>query len=619
MASFVCGDDTGLFKVVNAETGEVEQTLGSQGPEQGITVLEWTSDEHEQLIVGRITGEVEVYDYKEEVVMVSAGATGAADADGGKGKNKNNSAAAGRGWTVDSDDEHQEDDMLEPASDEEEEEKVESDDELSEEQDEDQEASASRRKTPNAGVKKAAENAGAAATDAKHKQPNKLAKRKVGRFDVEPVFRVKLSLIRNKRDPTKNEKLVFACRLGGDGDGAADDRVKLQGRLLVLSSLGNGWILDTDKTQDAAVAGRGALDVLQQQGEQPALLKSSFVLPGNFIDPNDKKWQTSIKPRPCLKMAHYRHFEVAAGDVVDAGGAPAAGGAKPAAQHQLAYCGIENDLRIVDLATNKELWKAKNLPNDKLDLKVPIVYTRLHWAPKVLGCSTAIVAFTMDARVRIFDTKRQPRALFDFPIVYKRERSSGYSGCANNSLENSRPVTSSFLSGSSSLVKEIPKIGSLAHREYIHKKGLIRYLGACTPYGAAIRGLCQLADSKQVVAVGLGRFAVVQRGLEGSGTRRICDRRVYLKQKLNCLLPMPSVVPDADDAGAGRGDEVEEVGDLSEDSADEDEEENSNEEEISDIASELSYGSYVQEFDDDSEEESEAPPARKKRKTNKRK
>ena len=129
-------------------------------------------------------------------------------------------------------------------------------------------------------------------------------------------------------------------------------------------------------------------------------------------------------------------------------------------------------------------------------------------------------------------------------------------------------------------MKEIPKIGSVAHLEYIHKKGLIRYLGACTPYGAAIRGLCQLADSKQVVAVGLGRFAVVQRGLEGSGTRRICDRRVYLKQKLNCLLPMPSVVPDADDAGAaGRGDEVEEVGDLSEDSADGEAEEEENDEE----------------------------------------
>ncbi|CAD7947639.1 unnamed protein product [Amoebophrya sp. A120] len=328
--------------------------------------------------------------------------------------------------------------------------------------------------------------------------------------------------------------------------------------------------------------------------------------------------------------------------------------------------GVDNDVRVFDVRERKLVWKAKNLPNDKLDLQVPIRYSRIHWATEALDCDTALVCCTMDGKIRIFDMKaKQPRALFDLPVVYKRERSIGHAGAAG---KEERPITASvltdngilavgdtvgnldifdltktkpYLTGTpdsllfqNKMVKDIPKIASIAHHEYVWKGQIIKYLGACAPEGSAIRSLCFIPQTKQLASVGLGRFATVHKALE-SDKRREQDKKTYMKQKLTAVVALPPVdlskvkvegeeaetqktdnskarstpasssknttattVADADELASDAEEEEEEEGMLSDD----------------DIVSELSYGSYVQEFDDDDESSEEvAPPPKKKR------
>ena len=40
-------------------------------------------------------------------------------------------------------------------------------------------------------------------------------------------------------------------------------------------------------------------------------------------------------------------------------------------QIQILYGGIDNDVKIYDIQKRELIWKAKNLQNDKLDLKIP--------------------------------------------------------------------------------------------------------------------------------------------------------------------------------------------------------------------------------------------------------
>ncbi|CAD7947649.1 unnamed protein product [Amoebophrya sp. A120] len=687
-------DDLGLLKTISTteiKKKEIQQVFGETrkgNKNQGISVLEWLPG-HKGVVVGRTSGVVEVFKYLPPVVVakkksyrqvVKSSIDGRSSVASSKTKQGAPSSSS-KNASSSTSKRPAKADVVEMASDDEDDSEDEEgettlkNDKFSEDEEQSDE-------------KKPAKNSEDSTNKPKEEEPQ-------GKFVTTPVFSFDLKLALHPKDPTKNEKLIFATgccfekkeQMSKQEGATTSTTVQLREeeqdhaeptKLLVLSSLGNVWMLDLDmgtllaaaveEDQDGDDATTSKKKYNYKKAESPSSkklstgasgatpaseellhLKPTFTLPGTFIQPLDKKWATSIKPRPCVKAASFRE------DV-----------------EQLAYCGVDNDVRVFDVRERKLVWKAKNLPNDKLDLQVPIRYSRIHWATEALDCDTALVCCTMDGKIRVFDMKaKQLRALFDLPVVYKRERSIGHAGAAG---KEERPITASvltdngilavgdtvgnldifdltktkpYLTGTpdsllfqNKMVKDIPKIASIAHHEYVWKGQIIKYLGACAPEGSAIRSLCFIPQTKQLASVGLGRFATVHKALE-SDKRREQDKKTYMKQKLTAVVALPPVdlskvkvegegeaetqktdnskarttpassskntaattTADADEPGSDGAEEEEEEGLLSDD----------------DIVSELSYGSYVQEFDDDDESSEEVAPPPKKRRNRGRK
>ncbi|CAD7951248.1 unnamed protein product [Amoebophrya sp. A25] len=651
-ARFVVADDTGLCKLLNAtaeESKEVEQTFGSQGKQRGVVFLEKvevagqdknTAEAGEKeldskkssrrgIVLGRESGAVELWLYKH--VATTSASTSTED---------DTKSEHGADDEEDNGNDRKEEDA--PPSDEEEEDdddivSVDENGEILVDPEDRKERNKALEVGKSGGTKKGKkedvededeedcfssdDEEDAKDEEKKSSSVSKTRSAPAPRFDDKPTWSANLDIILHPKDPTKNEKLIFGAVLEGEQ------------QLLVLSQLGNVWILDCSSspssdvsraTTEAASPSKSKNKVVEER------VKPTFTLPGTFIQPLDKKWSTSIKPRSCVKSACFK---------------------KQGEKHLLAYGGTDNDVRVFDVKSRKLEFKAKNLPNDRLDLQVPLRYTRLHWMPEAFNAETAIVAVTGDARVRIFDTAVQERALFDLPIVYKRERSSAYSGCANNKVESARPVQATCLTSKGRLVtgdtvgnidvldvtgclsylkrtttedkspstspktllKAVPKIGTPAHCDFVREKKIVQYLGASSPYGSAIRGLVVLPETQQLVCVGLGRFANIAR--DAARNRRVQDKRIYLKQKLSAVVALDAVEEVVEEDARMRSSatcssslaKMEDIM-MSEDLSDEEEEEEY-------MDDELSYGSYEQEFDDESS--SEDVPQPKKRRRNK--
>lgn len=82
----------------------------------------------------------------------------------------------------------------------------------------------------------------------------------------------------------------------------------------------------------------------------------------------------------------------------------------------LAFGGEENDLKIFDLEKSEVIWKAKNLPNDYLDLRIPVLITVMEYI-QVDGRLLIFVG-TKDGKLRVYDTKVQRRPLVYIPVAY---------------------------------------------------------------------------------------------------------------------------------------------------------------------------------------------------------
>lgn len=99
----------------------------------------------------------------------------------------------------------------------------------------------------------------------------------------------------------------------------------------------------------------------------------------------------------------------------------------------VALGGRENDIHMYNSTTNQEVWKAKNVPHDKLSLRVPVWITALAFLrPESDTCSAAhLVSGTGYKHVRIYDTaaSRQPVVSIDiggdFRVTAIRPTSDG--------------------------------------------------------------------------------------------------------------------------------------------------------------------------------------------------
>merc|ERR1711968_116234 len=80
------------------------------------------------------------------------------------------------------------------------------------------------------------------------------------------------------------------------------------------------------------------------------------------------------------------------------------------------FGGKENDIQLWDLTTQGVMWKAKNVSNDKLSLRVPIYVTAVKYLGSDNAVASRIITGTGYKQIRIYDTKSKRQPVVDFSI-----------------------------------------------------------------------------------------------------------------------------------------------------------------------------------------------------------
>lgn len=224
--------------------------------------------------------------------------------------------------------------------------------------------------------------------------------------------------------------------------------------------------------------------------------------------------------------------------------------------------GRENDAQLVDLSTQQLLWKAKNVPNDKLNLRVPIWITSLD----VLEEQRFLTA-TAYKQARHYDRRASDRPVHSFAI------DTPYALTCIKAAEDNQ----SFYVADGA--------GNLYQHDLRANGRRMHTFKGCT---GSIRSLSLDHESHTLACVGLDRHLRIFNTNTAKPTAR-----VYLKNRLNTLMCM-------DDFGDLEGNN-EVPGDVEEGDEEEDDEVEDGEEE--DVLSD-----FV-----DSEEEEEEEPVKRRR------
>ncbi|KAK3718783.1 hypothetical protein QZH41_014033, partial [Actinostola sp. cb2023] len=167
----------------------------------------------------------------------------------------------------------------------------------------------------------------------------------------------------------------------------------------------------------------------------------------------------------------------------------------------------QNDLKIWDLNKSGEnIFKAKNVRNDTLDLRVPVWVTDLGFLPS--AGSPKVVTGTGYHQLRLYDTAAKNRPVF----------SMDFEDCPISSLcvtdqENT------FIVGNTAGTMSVVDL----------RKG--QAVGNFKGFAGSIRCIEYCEETRRVAACGLDRFLRVY----DLKSRKLLQK-VYLKTRLNCLL-----------------------------------------------------------------------------------
>ena len=190
-----------------------------------------------------------------------------------------------------------------------------------------------------------------------------------------------------------------------------------------------------------------------------------------------------------------------------------------------ALAGKENDLKIYDLSSSSSepvcVWKGKNLPNDKLSLRIPIWITdaklrfpgegNIDMSGNTNGAH--IVTCTAHRQIRLYDTKA------------KRQPVTNIENCSEYRLSSIQ----SSVDGNSVYVGDAT--GSLF--QYDLRTG--KRVGVLKGSIGSIRSLQLERTGSHVVAVGLDRHAVIYHTNNHNGKGND-HAKVYLTNRLTCAL-----------------------------------------------------------------------------------
>nr|XP_045012306.1 WD repeat-containing protein 74 isoform X2 [Jaculus jaculus]XP_045012313.1 WD repeat-containing protein 74 isoform X2 [Jaculus jaculus] len=179
----------------------------------------------------------------------------------------------------------------------------------------------------------------------------------------------------------------------------------------------------------------------------------------------------------------------------------------PAHSHMVATGGKENALKLWDLQRSEQpVFRAKNVRNDWLDLRVPIWDQDIHFLPG----SQKLVTCTGYHQVRVYDPASPQRR----PVL--------------ETTYGEYPLTAMAVTPEGNSVIIGNTHGQLAEIDF--RQG--RLLGCLKGLAGSVRGL-QCHPSKPLLAsCGLDRVLRIHRIRNPRGL----EHKVYLKSRLNCLL-----------------------------------------------------------------------------------
>ena len=148
------------------------------------------------------------------------------------------------------------------------------------------------------------------------------------------------------------------------------------------------------------------------------------------------------------------------------------------------FGGRENDIQLFDINTHGVIWRAKNVSNDKLSLRVPIYIT----AVKFLGEDTTnkIITGTGYKQIRVYDVKAKRSPVINFEI----------------GGEEAYRITSILPSPDERTTYVADSTGGL----YLFDIGMRRRISTLKGNFGSIRDLKTDPDSQYLAAVGLDRY-----------------------------------------------------------------------------------------------------------------
>lgn len=247
-------------------------------------------------------------------------------------------------------------------------------------------------------------------------------------------------------------------------------------------------------------------------------------------------------------------------------------------QGGVALGGKENDLSLFDSNTQQITWTAKNVPYDKLRLRVPIWVSAISFfSPEQASLSTGVKLLTGTGykQVRLYDTRTDSRPVKSFEIGEYR-------------------VTQLVALPDEQNVYVSDTIGNVFH--YDLRTG--RRLHALTASDGAVRHMTCYENSDVMVCVGLDRHA----RWHNLSTHKPL-KSVYLRNRLNACLPLGGA--HIRRGGVKRSRNSDSDGEESEEESD-----GEAEGDMEDVDAFLGSGdeeadSELEEFDDDNDEEDE--------------
>ncbi len=210
------------------------------------------------------------------------------------------------------------------------------------------------------------------------------------------------------------------------------------------------------------------------------------------------------------------------------------------------FGGKENDILMYDLKTFQNVWKAKNVPHDYLNLRLPIYHTCLKYldASESSVARSLILSGTGHKQVRLYDTRVgiQPILSIDISEEYR--------------VTTLLPL--SYSAGADPLSTQLV-VGDNAGGMHLWDLRNKRNIKTLKGFTGSIRDIQLSEDKKHIAAVGLDRFL---RAYNAQNFQ--IESSSYLKTKLNrCLFWTPG-------ESSGDSDGEEEEGDEEDDDDDED-------------------------------------------------